>query len=105
MEELDKIKIRYKSFLPCQNLLMKTKLLGLLTPELYLTPSEMFVEDFASKGFSFFNAWCQLRLGYSRTFLNARVTKIEIVNGKDTDLHIDKPVYAIHLANVREEYK
>ena len=23
-------------------------------------------------------------------------------DGKDTDLHIDKPVYAIHLADVRE---
>ena len=27
---------------------------------------------------------------------------IEMINGKDTDLHIDKPVYAIHLADVRE---
>lgn len=27
---------------------------------------------------------------------------IEIVDGKDTDLHIDKPVYAIHLENVKE---
>lgn len=24
------------------------------------------------------------------------------INGKDTDLHIDKPVYAIHLADVKE---
>ena len=76
---------------------------GLFDPEFYCTSSEMFVEDFASKGVSFFNAWCQLRLGYSRTFLNARVTKIEIVNGKDTDLHIDKPVYAIHLTDVMEK--
>lgn len=25
-----------------------------------------------------------------------------ILHGKDTDLHIDKPVYAIHLNDVRE---
>ena len=25
---------------------------------------------------------------------------IEVVDGKDTDLHVDKPVYAIHLVNV-----
>ena len=25
-----------------------------------------------------------------------------MVDGKDTDLHIDKPVYAIHLADVKE---
>ena len=62
----------------------------------------MFVDDYARKGVSFFNAWCQLRLGYSRTLLYARVTKIEIVNGKETDLRMDKPVYAIHLADVKE---
>jgi hypothetical protein len=31
------------------------------------------------------------------------IVKVEIVDGKDTDLHIDKPVYEIHLADVREE--
>lgn len=31
------------------------------------------------------------------------IVKIEIVDGNNTDLHIDRPVYAIHLANVREE--
>ncbi|MGP1577861.1 MAG: hypothetical protein ACTTH7_10370, partial [Treponema sp.] len=36
------------------------------------------------------------RLGYGREKLSATITKIEIVDGKDTDLHIDKPVYAIH---------
>lgn len=35
--------------------------------------------------------------------LEAWIVKVEIVDGKDTDLHIDKPVYAIHLADVREE--
>ena len=34
--------------------------------------------------------------------MSARITKIEIIDGKDTDLHIDKPVYAIHLAEVKE---
>ena len=36
------------------------------------------------------------RLGYGREKLSATITKIELVDGKDTDLHIDKPVYAIH---------
>lgn len=49
---------------------------------------------------------CFLQLGYkSETRLKAIITKIEIVDGKDSDLHIDKPVYAIHLTDVREEKK
>ena len=43
---------------------------------------------------------CKLRLGYTNTYMVARIIKIEIVDGKNTDLHIDKPVYAIHLADV-----
>lgn len=46
---------------------------------------------------------CKLRLGYTNRYMTANITKIEVVDGKDTDLHIDKPVYAIHLADVREE--
>lgn len=45
---------------------------------------------------------CKLRLGYTNQYLTANITKIETINGKDTDLHIDKPVYAIHLTDVRE---
>lgn len=45
---------------------------------------------------------CVLRLGYTKRQMTADITKIEIVDGKDTDLRVDKPVYAIHLANVRE---
>ncbi len=44
----------------------------------------------------------KLRLGYTQKYMEALVFKIEIVDGKDTDLHINKPVYAIHLADVRE---
>lgn len=44
----------------------------------------------------------KLRLGYTKKYMEALVNKIEIVNGKDTDLHIDKPVYAIHLDDVKE---
>lgn len=46
---------------------------------------------------------CKLRLGYTNKYMTANITKIEIVDGKDTDLHIDKPVYAIHLSNIREK--
>lgn len=49
---------------------------------------------------------CYLQLGYKpETRLHAFIIKVEIVDGKDTDLHIDKPVYAIHLINVKEERK
>ncbi len=45
---------------------------------------------------------CFFRLGYTKERLEAWITKIEVVDGKDTDLHIDKPVYAIHFKDVRE---
>lgn len=45
---------------------------------------------------------CKLRLGYTNQYLIANITKIEKMNGKDTDLAIDKPVYAIHLGNIKE---
>ena len=45
---------------------------------------------------------CVLRLGYTKRQMTAYITKIEVVDGKDTDLRVDKPVYAIHLANVSE---
>lgn len=45
---------------------------------------------------------CVLRLGYTKRQMTAEITKIEVVDGKDTDLRVDKPVYAIYLANVRE---
>lgn len=48
---------------------------------------------------------CKLRLGYTNIYMTANITKLEIVDGKNTDLHIDKPVYAIHLANVEEVMK
>ena len=49
------------------------------------------------------NAICKLRLGYTNKYLIAHIESIKILNtGKDTDLHIEKPVYAIHLADVRE---
>lgn len=45
---------------------------------------------------------CLLRLRFTGKKLSAYISLIEVVNGKDTDLHIDKPVYAIHLTDVRE---
>lgn len=52
-----------------------------------------------------FRPKCILRLGYTKRQMTADITKIEVVDGKDTDLRMDKPVYAIHLAKVREEIK
>lgn len=45
---------------------------------------------------------CKLRLGYTNRYMTANIAKVNIVDGKDTDLHINKPVYAIHLTDVRE---
>lgn len=45
---------------------------------------------------------CILRFGYTKRQMTADITKIEVVDGKDTDLHVDKPVYAIHFTNVKE---
>ena len=45
---------------------------------------------------------CKLRLGYTGKYMTAIITRIDMVDGKNTDLHIDKPVYAIHLADVKE---
>jgi hypothetical protein len=45
---------------------------------------------------------CKLRLGYTNKYLFAKIVRIEIIDGEDTDLAIDKPVYAIHLTNVEE---
>ena len=45
---------------------------------------------------------CKLRLGYSNKYLTATIDKIEVVNGKETDLQIDKSVYAIYLTDVEE---
>lgn len=64
--------------------------------------NEIFLSLLNLSGGDICNLACKLRLGYTKNYLSARITKIEIVDGKDTDLHIDKPVYAIHLANVRE---
>lgn len=52
--------------------------------------------------FKKYTAPCFFRLGYTKERLEAWITKIEVVDGKDTDLHIDKPVYAIHFKDVRE---
>lgn len=43
---------------------------------------------------------CILRLGYTKRKMTADITKIEVVDGKDTDLRVDKPVYAIHFVLV-----
>lgn len=48
--------------------------------------------------------YCYFQLGYKpETRLKALVKKVEIVNGLNTDLKIDKPVYAIHFKLEEEE--
>lgn len=46
---------------------------------------------------------CVFRLGYTKKRMAAFITKIVIVDGNDTDLHIDKPVYAIYFINAKEK--
>lgn len=45
---------------------------------------------------------CVLRLGYTKRYMTADISKISVVDGKYTDLHIDRPVYAIKLSNIKE---
>ena len=46
---------------------------------------------------------CFFQLGYNpKTRISAVISKIEIVDGKQTDLRIDKPVYAIHFKLEKE---
>lgn len=45
---------------------------------------------------------CKLRRAYTSEYLIADITKIEIMGGTDTDLHINKPVFAFHLKNIKE---
>ena len=45
----------------------------------------------------------KFRQKYTKNYIEALVNKIEIVDGKNTDLHIDKPVYAIYLVAVVKE--
>lgn len=61
--------------------------------------------DFQKRMYIFdkYSAPAILQLGYTKERLEAWITKIEIVDGKDTDLHINKPVYAIHLSEVRRK--
>lgn len=63
---------------------------------------DIFISLLKSKSGENCNIPCKLRLGYTNKYLVADITRIEIIDGKDTDLHIDKPVYAIHLTHVRE---
>lgn len=64
---------------------------------------ELFYEFSRGHRIDIVNIDCVLRLGYTKKYMTATIETIELINGKDTDLHIDKPVYAIHLADIREE--
>ncbi len=45
---------------------------------------------------------CVFQLGYTKERLETWINRVEIVDGKDTDLHIDKLVYAIHFEGIKE---
>ncbi len=45
---------------------------------------------------------CIFTRGYTNEMLIAEIERIEIICGINTDLHINKNVYAIHITNVRE---
>ena len=47
-------------------------------------------------------AVCRIRLGYTNQYMAAIIKKIEIVDGKNTDLRLNKPVFAIHFADAVE---
>lgn len=49
----------------------------------------------------FGNYPCILRLGYTKKYMTANICKIKIMNGLDTDLKIDKKVYAIYLVDIK----
>ena len=71
----------------------------------FYEPTELY-EKISTLGYSHefeedFNSL--LKMGYvTQRKMNVKISKIKVVDGKDTDLHIDKPVYAIHLADVVE---
>ena len=85
----------------CKNEL-HNDLLDFSIREDFLGAYEIFYDEVKENGLTI-NDECKLRLGYTKEYLSAKISKIEIVDGKDTDLAIDKPVYAIHLADVKEE--
>jgi len=62
----------------------------------------IFLKLLEAKGGEFCNIPCKLRLGYTNKYMTASVVKIEIVDGNNTDLHINKPVYAFYLKNIKE---
>lgn len=48
---------------------------------------------------------CILRLGYTKTFMKAQIVKMEVVDGLNTDLKVDKKVIAIYLDQISEVKK
>lgn len=71
----------------------------------FYEPTELY-EKISALGYSQefeedFDLLLQMRYVTKRR-INATISKIEVIDGIDTDLHIDKPVYAIHLSNIKE---
>ena len=75
--------------------------------------SKRLAEEFEFNKYSFYSIGDRLemltyyhpvkfRQKYTKNYIEALINKIEIVDGKNTDLHIDKPVYKIYIAAVKE---
>lgn len=69
-------------------------------------PYSLYMTNLLSKvgnGIGFELGDCIFRLGYTKIGeLKAHIEYIDVINGKDTDLKIDKPVYAIHFKLIGE---
>lgn len=73
------------------------------------TPEELY-EEVSKIGYSNerISNYCNkviLRLGYTKEYMTASVVKLEVVDGVNTDLAINKPVYAIYLENIKKGIK
>ena len=93
-------KVEYRELKPYWTARLKNAV-DKIFPVVYLgfpaTYGDSFEYDPESKLF------CYFQLGYKPgKRLHARITKIEVRNGLNTDLNVNKLVYAIHFTDVKE---
>lgn len=54
------------------------------------------LKSFGQQGVTTTYTYAEFRLGYTKKHLKAAIDRIAIVNGMESDLKIDKPVYAFY---------